>query len=124
MLCTANRTEPRSERRAQETHTSLLVHVNDVYATRLCTYNVYATYTSLLSLFAGNLVTEQSGKHLRAGNAFVQHAAHLIRQRGRHIKLIARATTASVVGTPSATPLLTLVASSTVNPLPRFAPNV
>ena len=64
MLCTANRTEPRSERRAQETHTSLLVHVNDVYATRLCTYNVYATYTSLLSLFAGNLVTEQSGKHL------------------------------------------------------------
>ena len=48
MLCTANRTEPRSERRAQETHTSLLVHTNDVYATRLCTYNVYATYTSLL----------------------------------------------------------------------------
>ena len=120
MLCTANRTEPRSERRAQETHTSLLVHVNDVYATRLCTYNVYATYTSLLSLFAGNLVTEQSGKHLRAGNAFVQHAAHLIRQRGRHIKLIAK----SHHGTPSATPLLTLVASSTVNPLPRFAPNV
>lgn len=34
MLCTANRTEPRSDRRAQETHTSLLVHTNDVYATR------------------------------------------------------------------------------------------
>ena len=121
MLCTANRTEPRSERRAQETHTSLLVHVNDVYATRLCTYNVYATYTSLLSLFAGNLVTEQSGKHLRAGNAFVQHAAHLIRQRGRHIKLIAKSHHRIRGGHAFGH---TVVASSTVNPLPRFAPNV
>ena len=34
------------------------------------------------------------------------------------------ATTASVVGTPSATPLLTLVASSTLNPLPKLDPNV
>lgn len=77
-----------------------------------------------ISLLRDDALGEDLAQHLIAGDAFVQDAKHGRSQGVSTPYFLPRATTAAVVGTPSATPLLTLVASSTLMPLPRLAPKV
>ena len=93
--------------------------------TSLCVYHtsiLFAAYSVFL-LFADAFI-EEFGEHLGAGDAVGEHVAHGGGERVATPYCLPKATTASVVGTPSATPLLTLVASSTLRPLPRLEPNV